>query len=210
MNQVFKNVITSEEELRALAGYPSEGVKKKVIPALDSHCRDFMAKSPFLTLATADSNGACDVSPRGDAPGFVHIIDDHHFVIPERPGNRRMDSITNILANPQVGILFFIPRLGETLRVNGKAVLITDDDLLEKMQVQGKKPVLGIGIQVEECFIHCAKAFIRSGLWNPDSWSEKELLPSVARILKDHIHLPDVEVEVIEEDLKASYEKHLY
>lgn len=210
MNTPFKNVISTHEELRSIFGNPSEMVKRKVITSIDSHCRDFIAQSPFLVLATAGNVGTCDVSPRGDAPGFVSIIDDKHLLIPERPGNRRMDSIENILTNPEVGLLFFIPGLGETLRVNGKACIVQDEDLLEGMAVRGKAPLLGIGVQVEECFIHCAKALIRSGLWNPASWQEKEQLPSPSKILTDHIKMTEYSVKEMEEMLKLSYEKGLY
>jgi len=130
---IFREVIASESELRELYGEPSRLVQNKVITQIDDHVRNYITQAPFLILATADEKGNCDASPRGDAPGFVHIIDDNHLVIPERPGNKRMDSITNILANPQVGLIFLIPTLEETLRINGRACVIRDAELLEKM-----------------------------------------------------------------------------
>jgi len=207
---MFKQTIKSEEELRSIMGHPSDLVKNKVISYLDSNCTEFISKSPFLVISTSDKFGNCDVSPRGDKPGFVEVLSDKHIIIPERTGNKRMDSMRNILSNPRIGILFFIPGLGETLRINGSATLVMDEDLLEKMAVKGKKPQLGIGVEVEECFIHCAKAFIRSGLWDPKSWSDKESLPSAAKILFEHAKLPNTTVEIIEDRLEESYTKRLY
>lgn len=170
----FNETIQSKEELRAMVGEPSELVSNKVISHLDKHCMTFISKSPFLTIATADASGNCDVSPRGDEAGFVFVLNEQQLLIPERPGNKRMDSFTNILENRNIGILFMIPGLGETLRVNGRASIVKDLTLLEKMKARGKTPHLAIGVDVEECFIHCAKAFKRSGLWKPSSWMEKK------------------------------------
>lgn len=206
----FTEFIENEEELRSLIGYPSELVKNKVITYLDNHCEEFISKSPFLTIATADKFGFCDVSPRGDYAGFVQVLNEKQLVIPERPGNKRIDSMQNILTNPRVGILFFIPGLDETLRVNGKGYLVKDNYLLEKMTFKEKKPLLGIGIEVEECFIHCAKAFKRSHLWEPDTWSKKETLPKAAKILFDHANLPNTSEYSITEQLNKSYTERLY
>ncbi len=133
----FPNTIKTVEELREITGNPSELVNNKVISYMDEHCRGFIAKSPFLTLSTADESGFCDVSPRGDKAGFVYVLNDKQLIIPERPGNKRMDSMRNILSNPNIGLLFLIPGLGETLRINGKASVIHDEELLEKMAVNG-------------------------------------------------------------------------
>lgn len=206
----FKEPIRTKDELRSMMGFPSELVKNKTIPMIDEHCRDFISKSPFLVLSTSDKEGYCDVSPRGDLPGFVQVLNENQIVIPERPGNKRMDSMRNILSNPRVGLIFFIPGLGETLRINGQAALIKDSKILESMAVKGKSPLVGIAVDVEECFIHCAKAFIRSGLWNPSSWQEKELLPSVATIISDHVNLPNTTAQTVEEGLKESYKERLY
>ncbi|TCP28860.1 hypothetical protein EV207_11596 [Scopulibacillus darangshiensis] len=206
----FKETVETEEELRSIIGYPSDLVKNKVITYLDHHCSDFISQSPFLLISTADHSGCCDVSPRGDLPGFVLILDDKRLIIPERPGNKRMDSMRNILFNPNVGLLFLIPGLGETLRINGKAALVKDEELLEQMAVKGRKPRLGIGVEVEECFIHCAKAFRRSGLWKPNSWASKETLPSAAKILSEHAKLPNIGEDAIAEKLQESYTKRLY
>ncbi|USG67156.1 pyridoxamine 5'-phosphate oxidase family protein [Brevibacillus ruminantium] len=208
--EVFRDIVSSEAELREFMGESSEVVKRKVIGHLDEHCLNYIAKTPFLVVATADKNGNCDASPRGDAPGFVHVIDEHHLVIPERPGNRRMDSMRNILENPQVGLIFIIPGLEETLRINGRAYVIRDADYLEKMQVNGKVPVIGIGVRVEECYVHCAKAFKRSSLWMPDKWLAKEELPSMARVLADHAKLPGTTEKEMASFLEESYTKRLY
>lgn len=209
-NQKFTNTVETEEELRSIIGFPSELVKRKVISNIDHHCYDFISKSPFLVISTCDNYGFCDVSPRGDMPGFVRVLDNKHLIIPERPGNKRIDSMRNILLNPKVGLLFFIPGLGETLRVNGKASLVKDDDLLEKMAVKGRKPIVGIGVEVEESFIHCAKALKRSKLWETSSWANKETLPSAAKILFEHTKIPNTSVEIINERLQESYTKRLY
>lgn len=206
----YKETICSEDELQTMLGFPSELVKNKTISIIDDHCRHYISQSPFLVLSTSDKEGYCDVSPRGDFPGFVHVLNENQLVIPERPGNKRMDSMRNILSNPRVGLIFFIPGLGETLRVNGKATLIKDPEILESMAVKGKSPLVGIAVDVEECFIHCAKAFIRSGLWDPSSWQEKALLPSVATIISDHVNLPNTTAKTVEEGLKESYKERLY
>ncbi|WJE15179.1 pyridoxamine 5'-phosphate oxidase family protein [Halobacillus sp. ACCC02827] len=209
-NDCFKETIQTEEELRAIIGVPSDLVKNKVLTYLDHHCAAFISKSPFLVISTADESGFCDVSPRGDEVGFVRVLNEKQLVIPERPGNKRVDSMRNILSNPSAGLLFFIPGMEETLRVNGKATLVTDDELLESMSLKGKKPLLGIGVEVEECFVHCAKAFLRSGLWKPDSWLDKSHLPSAAAMLFDHAKLPRSNVDSIQKRLEESYTKRLY
>lgn len=213
MHTQFHDVIASQEqfeELRALCGNPSQRAADKVISHLDRHCREFIAKSPFLTLATADRDGRCDVSPRGDAPGFVQVLDEGRLFIPERPGNRRMDSIHNIMTNPYIGLIFFIPGLGETLRVNGRACISRDPELLERTAVNGRAPLFGIGVVVEECYMHCAKAMIRSGLWSPESWISREALPSPAQMLIDHAKLRNTNAEQVAKELNESYVNRLY
>ncbi|MFE8698886.1 pyridoxamine 5'-phosphate oxidase family protein [Cytobacillus sp. FJAT-53684] len=206
----FKQIVTSEDELRSLLGTPGKTAANKTIHHLDVHCKEFISKSPIVFISTSDTTGQCDTSPRGDEPGFIHIIDDHHFVIPERPGNKRMDSLRNIVANPHIGLLFVIPGLEETLRINGTAQIIKDADILEKMTSHGKTPLLGIAIKAEECYIHCAKAFKRSKLWQPDSWLQQSALPYPPKILADHINMPDINSETIKAALEESYSKRLY
>lgn len=206
----WKEKIESEEELRSMMGESSELVKRKVITYLDEHCQDFISRSPFLVISTADKFGNTDVSPRGDQPGFALILDDKHLVVPERPGNKRMDTMRNILTNPKVGLLFIIPGLGEALRVNGHASLVKDEALMERMAVNSKRPLIGIGIEVEECFIHCAKAMKRSGLWEPETWSPKETLPNAAKILLAHSKIPNKTEEELNETLQEGYLTELY
>jgi len=206
----FNNAITTEDELRSIIGFPSELVKNKVVSLLDDNCREFISKSPFLVISTSDANGFCDVSPRGDKPGFVEVMSDKQLIIPERPGNKRIDSLHNILSNPRIGLLFIIPGLGETLRVNGKATLVKDDDLLEKTAVNGKKPLVCISVDVEECYIHCAKAFKRSELWEPKSWQDKASLPSASKIIFEHAKLPNTSIESIQKRLEEGYSHRLY
>lgn len=206
----FQKTISTEEELRALIGFPSQLVENKPIDHLDEHCRRFLAQSPFALISTSNSGGDCDVSPRGDAPGFVMVLDEKHLLIPDRPGNRRSDSMRNILSNPHASLLFLIPGLEETLRVNGRACIVQDQDLLEQMAVHGRVPLLGIGIEVEECYVHCAKALKRSKLWQPGSWPAAEALPNMAQMLADHAKLPGMSAKEVAEALHDSYTKRLY
>ena len=185
----FQQRITSAEELRELLGEPSETVKKKQLDRLDEHCRAFIAHAPFLLLGTSNGSGECDVSPKGDAPGFVRALDDRTLVIPDRPGNRRIDTLSNILENPRVGLLFLIPNVQETLHVNGQASIIRDEALLEEMTARGKRPLLAIAVEVEEAFIHCPKAFIRSSLWDAARIDRPRPIATLARIIVDHTRI---------------------
>ncbi len=206
----FTDVVTTEAELRALLGHPNELVIKKQQAALDVHCRAFIALAPFMLLGTTDSAGRCDVSPRGDGPGFVQVLDDTTLVIPDRPGNKRFDSLRNILAHGGVGLLFMIPGVEETLRVNGRARLIRDADVLARMAVRDKVPTLAIAVEVQEAFLHCAKALKRSRLWQEESWPDEAALVSRAQIFLDHAPRPGVTVEELEASLAQSYVKNLY
>jgi PPOX class probable FMN-dependent enzyme len=207
---MFRDLITDEKDLRALLGSPSEVALKKQIPRLDEHCRAFIAHAPFVALATADGAGHCDVSPKGDPAGFVRMIDDTHLVVPDRPGNKRLDGLRNILANPHVALLFLVPERGETLRVNGRACITRDPDLLGTMAVDGKVPSLAIGVEVEEVFLHCAKAFKRSGLWEPARWPDISGLVSSAKIFHDQVKIPGMTVEDYERRLATGYRTGLY
>jgi len=177
--------IDSEQELRALHTAPSELVKRKCIDRLDRHCRDFIALSPFLVLGTADAKGQADVSPRGDPPGFVKVLDDKTLLIPERPGNNLLDSLSNIVANPEVGLLFLIPGFDETLRVNGTALLVQEPAALAALAVDGKAPKVAIRVTVREVYLHCARSFRRAKLWDPAARVPRETLPSLARMVMD-------------------------
>jgi uncharacterized protein len=206
----FRNPVTSEAELRELMGTPSAGAIAKDIGVLDAHCRAFIERAPFVLVATAGADGRCDVSPKGDAPGFVLVVDDRHLVIPDRPGNKRFDGMRNVLQNPHVGLIFLLPGVEETLRVNGSAWIVRDEDLLARCAARGKVPPLGLGVEVEEAFIHCAKAFKRSGLWEPAAWPALDGLASPARMLFDHIRPAGTTVEEYDRLLQDGYRKRLY
>ncbi len=163
--------IRTVEQLRAVIGEPHPMTKLKVLKALDEAAIDYIGRSPFLVLATADRAGNQDASPKGDHPGFVGIEDEHTLLIPERKGNKLAFGYLNILENPQVGLIFMIPGTGETLRVNGAAELTKDPALCERLTARGAPAILAIRVHVHECFFHCAKAFIRSQLWKPEAWA---------------------------------------
>lgn len=171
-----------ETALRELLGEPSDVVRAKVSDRLNALTRQFVERSPFVLLATSAPDGSCDVSPRGDPPGFVRVLDEQTLLLPERPGNRLADSLRNILANPHVGLLFVIPGIGDTLRINGRATAITDPELLAASTVEDKAPRLGLLIDVDEAFTHCSKAFLRSQLWDPERHVDRSELPSAGEI----------------------------
>jgi PPOX class probable FMN-dependent enzyme len=206
----FGRLVTSEEELREVVPAPPEDApsRRKQIDHLDPHCRDFIARSPFFVLGTAGADGSGDVSPRGGRPGFVQVLDERRLLIPEYPGNRRADSHTNLLENPRAALIFMIPRLRETLRINGAARITREKALLADLGERGRSPKLGIGVQVEEVYVHCAKALIRSSLWQPESWPDE--VPSASEILRDHLNVPGVTTEDVEARLAESYKKTLY
>jgi uncharacterized protein len=174
--------IRDETQLRAVLGMPTDLVRAKVRDRLDHLTRQFVERSPFLLLATSAEDGSCDVSPRGDPPGFVRILDERTLLLPERPGNRLADSLRNVLSNDRVGLLFVIPGVGDTLRVNGRATLVTDEELLAPSAVEGNVPRVGFLIEVDEVFTHCSKAFLRSALWDPSRYVERSELPSSGEI----------------------------
>ncbi len=209
MQKQFKEVITTEAQLRAIMGTPSEVVKNKTITILDKHCRKFIEHSPFLTIASTNAKGEADVSPKGDPAGFVKVLDDRTLAIPERLGNKRADTFVNILHNPGVGLLFFIPGIKETLRVNGKAQIVTDLAIREQLAVKNKLPKFALIVQVEEAFMHCSKCMIRSKFWTDIDPGIRQKVPSLAEIIIDHAKL-DAPVEQVEIYLKDSEKNHLY
>lgn len=180
-----RDCIESEQELRTLHAPPSDLVKKKCVDRLDRHCRAFIALSPFLVLGTANAEGKADVSPRGDPPGFVKVLDDRTLLIPDRPGNNLLDSLSNIVANPEVGLLFVIPGFDETLRVNGRADVVRDPALLAPLAVDGKAPKVAIRVAVREAYLHCAKSFRRARLWDPAARVPRGTLPSLGKMVMD-------------------------
>lgn len=206
----FTERIQSADELTAIVGTPSALSLRKELKALDEHMRRFIAHSPFVVLCTHSAEGFCDASPRGDAPGFVHVIDEHTLLIPDRIGNKRVDSYRNVQETGRIGLLFLVPGSGETLRVNGRAALIRDEPWLAPLTAQGKCPLLAVAVEVEECFLQCAKALIRSKLWESHERPSFELLPCAAEMFHDQTQLPDFDVAKMQTLLDESYKHRLY
>lgn len=205
--------IADEAALRALFPPVHDLAVQKVIHRLDPHARELIARAPFLCLGTQDGNGRADVSPRGDAPGFVKVLDDLTLAIPDRPGNNRLDSFSNILANPTVGLLFIIPGFGETLRVQGRARLVRDPALLESMAVNGRAPTLAIVVEIGEVFLHCAKALRRARLWDPATHQDRAEMPSLVQIVLEQTgDAPQdpAEQAKLDEALEDAYRTTLY
>ena len=206
----FVEQIRSAEELAALIGTPSEFSLRKELKALDEHMRRFIAHSPFAIISTHSADGRCDASPRGDAPGFVSVVDDRTLLIPDRFGNKRADSYRNILETGRIGLLFLVPGIGETLRVNGRAVLIRDEVWLTPLTAQGKRPLVAVAVEVEECFLQCAKALIRSKLWEPHKRPSLQSLPCAAEMFHDQIQMPEFDVAKLQTLLDEAYRSKLY
>lgn len=200
--------IESPDELREILGSVTEPAKSKVRTVLDEIDVEWLSKSPFCLLATSDGNGNCDVSPKGDPPGFSRVIDRSKLLIPDRPGNRRADGLNNILENGHVGLIYFIPGRGDTLRINGKAKILKDCVEFDDMVVGGHRPSLGLLVDIEEVFYHCSKAFLRSKLWNPESW-EPNSVPSRAAISKA-LERKDLSLAELEDYYGEKYTKGLY
>jgi PPOX class probable FMN-dependent enzyme len=209
MELTFKKVITTETELREIMGHPTEIVTRKTINYIDEHCRSFIEKSPFITIATSDRNGNFDVSPKGDPAGFVKILSDKVLAIPDRPGNRKADTLSNILQNPNIGLIFLIPGIKETLRVNGEAKIVTDEKVLALLACQDKQPSFAIIVTVKEAFMHCAKCIIRSNLWTKIDDKLERTVPSLAKTLVDHGKL-DISYEELDGMIKEDEKTNLY
>jgi hypothetical protein len=206
----FQHVIRSEAELRGIMGAPvAPPVVDKTLSKLDRHCLAFIARSPFVLISSASADGRMDISPKGDAPGFVKVLDENLLLIPDRPGNQRFDTFCNLFQNPNVGLIFLIPGKRETLRVSGKAEVIRDPEWLEPMAVQGKIPSLALAVHVEEAFMHCAKCTVRSNIWNPPQWPELDGLPSLAEAMKDAAAIP-APVAAVEEIIAEDERSRLY
>ncbi|SFD58989.1 hypothetical protein SAMN04487819_101160 [Actinopolyspora alba] len=200
--------VTDEAELRELLGTPLRRTLDKERAELHELDKRWLAHSPFCLVATSDELGHCDVSPKGDPPGFTLVLDDSTIALPERPGNRRADGFRNILRNPHVGLLYMLPGRGDTLRINGRARIVRRAPFFERMEVKGHRPVLALVVEIEQVFHHCAKAFMRSGLWNPESWTPEamESRPAIAKTLET----PEKSLAELEHYYGAEYAKKLY
>ncbi|MBB3771823.1 hypothetical protein FHS55_002432 [Angulomicrobium tetraedrale] len=199
--------ITTLDQLRALYGEPRERSRRKVLGRLDAHCRALIALSPLVMVGSFGPDGRADVTPRGDAAGFVAIADDSTLLIPDRPGNNRLDTLTNLLANQAIGLLFLVPGVDETLRVNGTAEIRDDADLLAPFAVEGKRPVTVLRVTVQEAYLHCAKAFMRSRAWDPASHVPRSRLPSMGEMLRDQLDLATAETQA---EMLTRYRETLY
>lgn len=206
-------LVETEAELRSRFDTVHPLAVTKSRPALDRYSRQFITMSPFVVVSTANAEGKADMSPRGDPPGFVYIVDDHTVLIPDRPGNNRLDTMSNIVANPNIACLFFIPGFEDTLRLNGRARITEDAKLLANCVVNGKQPKVGILINVEEVFLHCAKALKRSKLWQNDYRQERSQMPSIARIILEQTNdtkTSEAERREIDAGVEADYKSGLY
>lgn len=205
----FEDIVDTEEKVRAIIGDASELVRRKQIDYLDVHACAFIAKSPFLLISSTDSEGRMDISPKGDPPGFVRVLDQRTLAIPDRPGNRRVDTFKNLVQTPQVGLIFLIPGKKETLRLSGQAQIVRDPWVREPMEMNGKVPDFAIIVRVKEVFFHCAKCVIRSKLWEPDSWPDLAGLPTLAQTMVDHGKL-EKSVDEMQSIIEGDAQNRLY
>jgi len=206
-------VITEESSLRGLFQETHKLAALKCQDTLDIHAQNFIRRSPFLCIGTQNMDGRADVSPRGDPVGFVRILDERTLAIPDRPGNNRLDSLVNILANPSVGLLFVIPGFDDTLRVNGQAVLVTEPEILQSMRVNDRTPKIAIVVKVTEVFLHCAKAFRRSHLWDPSHFQDRTEMPSLMNIILDQTTgapSDSAEMRKLDDGLEDEYKTTMY
>jgi PPOX class probable FMN-dependent enzyme len=200
--------LKSPAEIRAHYGKVNELAAKKQLAALDGHARRFIALSPFVVVASSDALGRADATPRGDAPGFVRVLDTHTLLLPDRRGNNRVDTFLNVAENPHVGLLFMVPGIRETLRVNGTARITTEPALLEPLAVNGKTPAAGLLVEAEEVYFHCGKALIRSDLWNPEKQVARDAFPSLGKVIADQI--AGVDAEKADATIAEAYRERLY
>jgi len=200
--------LCDRDAVRAHYGTVDPLALAKVQKRLDRHARAFIALSPFLVIASADGSGRADAAPRGDAPGFVSVRDDRTLLIPDRPGNNRVDTLSNVVENPNIGLLFFVPGLIETLRVNGRGRITAVPEVLAPMTVQGKPPLSALEVAIDEVFFHCGKALIRSGLWDAKRQMPRSDFPTLGRILADQI--AEVDAAASDRDIESNYRTGLY
>lgn len=206
--------LDADQVRAAVGGFPVPIVEAKLLDRLDEHCRAFIERSPFVTVATAGAGGPggaadLDISPRGDPAGFVRVLDERTLAIPERPGNKLIDTLSNVLATGRIGLLFLVPGVGETLRVNGSAFVTDDAELLATMEVKGKPPLVAVVVEVEEAFLHCAKAFIRSQLWDPAVQIDRRELPTLGKMIHDQT-APALAVAELDLLVEADERDNLY
>jgi PPOX class probable FMN-dependent enzyme len=201
--------VTTREQLRSAYRPASETALRKEMRSLDAHAKSFIARSPFLLIGSSDGAGNADVTPKGDKPGFVAILDDITLAIPDRPGNHRLDTLENIVANPAIGLLFIIPGMNETLRVNGEARVTFDAALRERLAVEGKAPQSVIVVKARAVYMHCAKAFLRSNLWVPDAWRPRSEMPTLGEMLKDQTGMAETAAHT-DNRLEANYRTELW
>ncbi|MEI5681892.1 MULTISPECIES: pyridoxamine 5'-phosphate oxidase family protein [unclassified Mesorhizobium] len=201
--------IETSEDLRKLYKAPGDGAVRKELRVLDGHSKGFLGKSPFVLIGSSDGEGNADVTPKGDKPGFVEILDDTTIAIPDRPGNNRLDTLENVVRNPAVGLLFLIPNMNETLRINGTARITADNALRERLAVDGRAPISVMVVSIKAVYMHCAKAFMRSELWKPESWHDRATLPTLGQILRDQLALAD-SADATDKWLDESYKKSMW
>lgn len=201
--------LTSREELRAHYKSASERALRKEMRGLDPHAKGFLKRSPFVLIGSWDGKGNGDVTPKGDRPGFAAVLDDTTIAIPDRPGNNRLDTLENIIVNPAVGLLFLIPGMEETLRINGTARITADEGLRERLMAEGKLPATVVVVSIQAVYMHCAKAFMRSQLWAPSTWPDRASLPTLGQILKDQIGTTE-SAEATDRALAESYAQTMW
>ncbi|MEM7139178.1 MAG: MSMEG_1061 family FMN-dependent PPOX-type flavoprotein [Myxococcota bacterium] len=199
----FQDIIEDFDQVRAIIRKPIPAIEHKILDHLDPICRDFIAASPFVVLASRSPDGWLDLSPKGDPAGFVRVLDDHRLAIPDRPGNRRVDTFHNLLTNPELGLIFLVPGKGETLRVSGEARLVRDEALRQSMAVKGRVPEFAIVVYVERAFMHCPKCVMRSGLWKPERWGDASSVADIGTAMIAHAEIdqtPEQWFETIKKD----------
>lgn len=190
LDQLRAKRVMTEEALYEINGTPAEAIVNKHTSYLTPLLEEYISRSPFFLIATSDAAGNCDVSPKGDPPGAVRVLDERTLLIPDRPGNRRVDGHRNIVQNPHIGLIFIIPNVDETLRINGRAFITADPELLGTMAVKNRAPKLGIVVEIDEVYMHCARAFLRAGMWQPETWPDPDTIPTLAAIICEQKDLP--------------------
>jgi len=210
MSVQFEEIVTSEDRLRDIKGWPGDLARDKIIDHIDQHVATFIAKSPFLLMSSRGPDGREDISPKGDPAGFVKILDTKTLAIPDRPGNRRMDTFSNLITDDQIGLIFLIPGHQDTLRISGRAQIVRDTKLAETLAINGKAPDLVLIVHVEEASMHCPKCMIRSSLWKPEGWPDLEGFPTLARIVQDHAENTETSLHSLEKSMEKSNSESLY